>query len=97
MIEQVHLDCFNLVGEGEGFEITSGLSACYVKTSVHKGLPKTCAEAACPAGEIACEVRHSSSPKPNLSVPPSVLFYPLAFSAINDLDRESESLDLIVH
>jgi hypothetical protein len=97
VIEQVLLDCFNLVGEGEGLEIISGLSASYVKAFVHKGFTKTCAEVACPAGEIACEVRHSSSPKPNLSVPPSVLFYPLAFSAINDLDRESESLDLIVH
>ena len=58
MIEQVLLDCFNLVGEGEGLEIISGLSACYVKAFVHKGFTKTCAEVACPTGEVVDEVSH---------------------------------------
>ena len=58
MIEQVLLDCFNLVGEGQGLEIISGLSACYVKASVHKGFTKNCDEAAYPAGEAIDDVNH---------------------------------------
>ena len=58
MFEKVFFDCFNLVGEGEGFEVTSGLSACDIKASVHKGLLKTCAEVACPAGESVDEASH---------------------------------------
>ena len=60
VVEEVLFDCFNLVGERQVFEITSGLSASYVKASVHQGLTKTCAEATCPAGEVVDEVSHFS-------------------------------------
>ena len=58
VFEKVFFDCFNLVGERQVFEITSGLSASYVKASVHKCLPKTCTEVACPAGKVIDEVSH---------------------------------------
>ena len=35
MIEEVFFDCFNLVSEGEVFELADGFSACYVKASIH--------------------------------------------------------------
>jgi hypothetical protein len=60
VVEKVFFDCLNLVGERQVFEITYRLFACYVKASVHKGLPKTCAEATCPAGELVYEVSHFS-------------------------------------
>jgi len=47
-----------LVGKGQVFELTSGLSACYVKASVHKGLPQTSAEMARPAGEVVDDLPH---------------------------------------
>ena len=58
VFEKVFFDCFNLVGERQVFEITSGLSACYVKASVHQSLTKTCAEATCPDGEVVDEASH---------------------------------------
>ena len=58
VFEKVFFDCFNLVGERQVFEITSRRSACYVKTSVHQSLTKTCAEVACPAGEVVNEASH---------------------------------------
>jgi hypothetical protein len=52
VVKKALFDGFNLVREGEVFELTSGLSACYVKASVYEDLTKTCVEAASPAREV---------------------------------------------